>query len=56
MSDKELIEARISEIERSLEDVKIIEASAGGEIKYGSKVSFTEEGKEEVYTYTIVGS
>jgi transcription elongation factor GreA len=43
MSDKELIEARISEIERSLNDVSIIEASSGGEIKYGSKVSFTEE-------------
>jgi transcription elongation GreA/GreB family factor len=54
MSDKELIEARISEIERSLEDVSIIEASSGGEIKYGSKVSFVEEGKEEVHTYMVV--
>ncbi|MEY3197701.1 MAG: hypothetical protein RL023_346 [Candidatus Parcubacteria bacterium] len=56
MSDKELIEARISEIERSLEDVSIIEASSGGEIKYGNKVTFVEEGKDEVHNYTIVGS
>lgn len=56
MSDKELIEARISEIERTLEDVKIIEGSATGEIKYGSKVTFQEEGKDDSHSYTVVGS
>jgi transcription elongation factor GreA len=56
MSEKDLIEARISEIERSLDDVQIIESSTGSEIKYGSKVSFKEEGKEDLYSYTIVGS
>lgn len=56
MSDKELIEARISEIERSLNDVEIIEASQWWEVKYGSKVSFVEEGKDTVYSYTIVWS
>ena len=55
MSEKELIEARISEIENSLDNVEIIERSQGGDIKYGSVVTFKDE-KSKEYKFTIVGS
>ncbi len=55
MSEKELIEARISEIENSLDNVEIIERSQGGDIKYGSVVTFKDE-KNKEYKFTIVGS
>ena len=55
MSEKELIEGRISEISASLDHVEIIEHKQDGEIRYGSKVSFIDD-KDREYTYTIVGT
>lgn len=55
MSEKELIEGRISEISASLDHVEIIEHKQDGEIRYGSKVSFIDD-KEREHTYTIVGT
>lgn len=55
MSEKEMIEGRIAEIQHSLEHVEIIEHKQDGEVRYGSKVSFTDE-KDREWTYTIVGT
>jgi len=55
MAEKELIEGRISEIELMVENVEIIEhTKKGGEIVYGSEVTFLDDKKRE-YTMTIVG-
>ncbi len=54
MSEKELIEARISEIENTLDNVEIIERTKGWDIKYGSVVKFKDE-KNKEYEFTIVG-
>lgn len=56
MSEKELLNSRIWEIELSLQKVEIIEASSGGDIKYGSKVVILEVENDIKYEYTIVGS
>ena len=55
MGEKELAEARIKEIEFILQDVEIIEHQAGGEIRYGSKVTM-EDDKWVVHEITIVGT
>lgn len=55
MSEKELIEARIAEIETTLSNVEIIERSKGGDIRYGSVVTFKDE-KNKEFEFTIVGS
>lgn len=55
MGEKELIEARIAEIETTLDQVEIIEHSKGGEVRYGSTVTFVDE-KDREHTYTIVGT
>lgn len=58
MSEKELIEARIAEIETILTNVEIIEMEQtkdGGEVRYWSKVTVMDDKKRE-YTRTIVGS
>jgi len=56
MSERELTEARISEIEYILQDVEIIEHQKNSdEIRYGSKVEL-EDNKGKKYTITIVGT
>ena len=55
MSEKELAEKRISEIEAILEDVEIIEHQAGGQVRYGSTVVVEDE-KGRQSEYTIVGT
>ena len=57
MSEKELTEKRISEIEDILNDVEIIEqtTSKTGEIRYGSKVTLEDE-KGNKHELTIVGT
>lgn len=56
MSEKELIEGRIKEIEAMLVDVEIIKhKKAWWEIRYGSIVTFQDDKKRE-HTYTIVGT
>lgn len=56
ISEKELIESRISEIEEFMTNVQIIEddGKGGSEIRYGSKVTIEKEGQK--YDLTIVGS
>ncbi len=57
MSEKELAEARIMEIESILQDVEIIEKTKStGEIRYGSKVKVKEEKGDKEYEVTIVGT
>lgn len=56
MSDKDLIEARIKQIEATLENVEIIEGGVkGGEVRYGSVVTIKDE-KDRNTELTIVGS
>jgi transcription elongation factor GreA len=56
MSERELTEARIKEIEYILQDVEIIEHQKNSdEIRYGSKVKI-EDDKGKKYEITIVGS
>jgi len=55
MGEKELIEARISEIEQILQDVEIIEHVATTEIRYWSTVKIEDE-KGVVSTWRVVGS
>lgn len=57
MSEKELIEGRIAEIEEIINNVEIIDEKKKKtwEIVYGSKVKFTDDKKRE-YEMTIVGS
>lgn len=55
MSEKDLTEGRIGEINAALAHVEIIEHKQDGEIRYGSKVSFLDD-KEREHTFTIVGS
>lgn len=54
MSEKELVESRIGEIETTLDNVEIIEHSKGGDIKYWSVVKFKDD-KDKEYSFTIVG-
>lgn len=56
ISEKELIENRISEIEEFLTNVQIIEEDqkGGTDIRYGSKVTFERDGQK--IQVTIVGS
>ncbi len=58
ISEKELIESRIAEIEAFLADVQIIEDDKGKskDIRYGSKVKLELVESKKVYEYTIVGS
>lgn len=53
MGEKELIEARIAEIEQILQDVEIIEHADTSEIRYGSTVVIEDE-KGAVSTWRIV--
>lgn len=55
MGEKELIEARISEIEQTLQDVEIIEHTDTNEIRYGATV-IIEDDKWIVSTWRVVGS
>lgn len=55
MGEKELIEARIAEIEQILQDVEIIEHADTSEIRYGSTVVIEDE-KGAVSTWRIVWS
>ncbi len=56
MSEKELIEGRIKEIDMILENVEIIEhKTKWGEVRYGSVVSFVDD-KDREHTLTIVGT
>ncbi len=55
MGEKELIEARISEIEQILQDVEIIEHADTSEIRYGSTVVIEDE-KGVVSTWRVVWS
>lgn len=55
MGEKELIEARISEIEHILQDVEIIEHTNTNEIRYGATVVIEDE-KGAVSTWKMVGS
>jgi transcription elongation factor GreA len=43
MGEKELIEARISEIEQTLQDVEIIEHTDTNEIRYGATVIIEDD-------------
>lgn len=55
IAEKEMIEARINEIEEFLNNVQIIEETTGGsEIRYGSKVTIDRDGQK--ITLTIVGT
>jgi transcription elongation factor GreA len=55
ISEKELIESRIGQIEEFLNNVQIIEDAVGSaDIRYGSKVTIEKEGQK--YTLTVVGS
>lgn len=58
ISEKELIESRISEIEAFLADVQIIEdeKTKSKDIRYGSKVKIEIVDTKKTYEYTIVGS
>lgn len=58
ISEKELIESRIAEIEAFLADVQIIEddKSKSKDIRYGSKVKLEMVESGKVVEYTIVGS
>lgn len=58
IAEKELIEARIAEIEAFLSDVQIIEddRSKSKDIRYGSKVKIEVVESGKVVEYTIVGS
>ena len=55
MSEKELIEGRIIEIELIVENVEIIEHQEWWVIRYGSQVTF-EDDKKRKYTMTFVGT
>ncbi|UFX83424.1 transcription elongation factor GreA [Candidatus Absconditicoccus praedator] len=56
MSQKDLIEVRINEIEGMLENVEIIEeGQGGGVVRYGSSVTL-EDDKKNVYEFTLVGA
>ena len=55
MGEKELIEARINEINLIMWDVEIIEHQEWGEIRYGSQVTIEDEKKRQ-HTYTLVGT
>lgn len=55
ISEKELTEARISEIQMMLDDVEIIEEQKWGEIRYGSTVILKDE-KGKKYELKIVGT
>ncbi len=59
LEDKDFINSRISEIEKLIEDVEIIQdekkTKAGKEVDYGSKVTVEMEDKD-IFTVTIVGS
>jgi len=57
MSDKDLLEARIWEIENTLENVEIIEGGtkSTGEVRYGSLVTFKDD-KDRETQVTIVGT
>ena len=57
ISEKELIESRINEIEDFLTNVQIIEedkSGGGNDIRYGSKVTIERDWQKN--TFTIVGS
>lgn len=56
ISEKELIENRISEIEEFLTNVQIIEEDQkwSADIRYGSKVTFERDGQK--HQVTVVGS
>ncbi len=58
ISEKELIESRIGEIETFLADVQIIEDDKAKtkDIRYGSKVKFEVVESGKTYEFTIVGS
>lgn len=57
MSERELAEARISEIDMIIQNVEIIKEDQvkGGEIRYGSEVTVTDS-KGRQNTWRIVGS
>lgn len=55
MSEKELFEKRINEIEHILTDVSIIERQEWWQIRYGSEVTIQDD-KKRTYDYTIVWS
>lgn len=58
ISEKELIESRIAEIEAFLADVQIIEGdkSKSKDVRYGSKVKLEMVESGKIFEYTIVGS
>lgn len=58
IAEKELIEARIGEIEAFLADVQIIadDKVKSNEIRYGSKVKLETVESGKTFEYTIVGS
>lgn len=58
IAEKELIEARIAEIEAFLADVQIIadDKAKSNEVRYGSKVKFEIVESKKTYEFTIVGS
>ena len=49
------LEARISELEEQLKNVKIIEENKSGEIQIGSVVKLRRIEEEDIHEYTIVG-
>lgn len=55
MSEKELLEARIAEIEFTLQNVEMIEHVGTQEIRYGSVVTLKDE-KGKTSVRTVVGS
>ena len=55
MSEKDLLGARIQEIELILTDVEIIEHQEWGDVRYGSVVTLEDE-KWNQHTWTIVGT
>ena len=59
LEDKDFINTRVSEIEKLIEDVEIIQdekkTKPGKEVDYGSKVTVQMEDKD-IFTVTIVGS
>ena len=59
LEDKDLINSRISEIEKLIDDVEIIKEEKKGKsdkvVDYGSKVTVQTEDKD-IYTVTIVGT
>lgn len=55
ISEKEILESRIREIEEIMSNVEIIEWKQwGNDIRYGSKVTIEREGQKQ--TFTIVGT